>query len=413
MLWCTALLVPAGIPISCRKPAAPVDVSVSVQTAHPVIAPISKEIEADAVLAPLAQAALSPRINSPIRAEYVQRGAHVHRGQLLLTLEDQDLQGAALDSQGTLISAEAAYATSTGATIPEDVQKAKLAVAEAKANLDVAKSTSDARKQLFEQGALPGRDADIAAAAAVQAQSAYDTATTHLASVLRTIQSADMKMAEGQLRSAKGKYINARAQVSYANLVSPINGIVTDRPLFPGETATAGTPVVTIMDTSSLLAKLHIAQADAQELKLGDKAQIMIAGIADPIEGKVSFISPALDAGSTTVEVWLELPNAKGQLRVGTSVHAVIRGTTVDKALQVPAAALLPGQDGVNKVMVVGPDQAAHSRTVTPGIRTKDRVQILTGLLPSDNVIVEGSYGLDDGTRVVNGAGKVLTGGSN
>lgn len=396
-----ALLMAASLPISCKKAAIPVDVSVSVQTAHPTIAPISREIEADAVLAPLAQAALSPRISSPIRAEYVQRGAHVHRGQLLLTLEDRDLQGAALDSQGTLRSAEAAYATSTGATIPEDVQKARLAVAEAKANLDVAKSTSVARKQLFEQGALPGRDADIAFAAAIQAQSAYDIATTHLASILKTTESSDMKMAEGQLSSAKGRYINAQAQVSYAHLVSPINGIVTDRPLFPGETATAGTPVLTIMDTSFLLAKLHIAQADAQELKMGDTAEITIPGINHPIEGKVSFISPALDSGSTTVEIWLELANAKGQLRVGTSVHAVIRGTTVGEALQIPATALLPSQEGVSKVMVVGADGTAHLLMVTTGIRTRDAVQILNGLSPLDNVIVEGSYGLDDGTRVV------------
>ena len=403
----TALLVGIGIPVSCKKAAVPVEMSVSVQTAHPIIGSIAKEIEADAILAPLAQAALAPRISSPIRAEYVQRGAHVHRGQLLLTLEDRDLQGVALDSKGSLASAEAFYASSTGATIPEDMQKAKLAVDEAKANLDVAKSTSAARKQLFEQGALAGRDADIAAAAEVQAQAAYDTAATHLASVLNTTRTADMKMAEGQLSSAKGKYINAQAQVGYASLLSPINGIVTDRPLFPGETANAGTPVLTIMDTSSLLAKLHLAQADAQELELGDRANISIAGINDPIEGKVCFISPALDAGSTTVEVWLELPNVKGQLRVGTSVHAVIRGKTVDKALQIPTAALLPGQDSVNTVMIVGPGSVAHLRAVKPGIRTKEAVQILDGLSPSDNVIVEGSYGLDDETKVVVGGTKV------
>ena len=403
ILGYAALLVGTGMPISCKKASAPADVSVTVQAEHPTIAPISKEIEADAVLAPLAQAALAPRISSPIRAEYVQRGAHVHRGQLLLTLEDRDLQGAALDSKGTLSSAEASYASTTGATIPEDVQKAQLAVAEAKANLDVAKSTSDARRKLFEQGALPGRDADIAAAAAIQAQSAYDTATTHLAAVLKTTQTADMKMAQGQLDSAKGRYMNAQAQAGYANLVSPINGIVTDRPLFPGETAPAGTPVLTIMDTSSLLAKLHIAQADAQELKLGDKAEITVAGIDDPIEAKVSFLSPALDPGSTTVEVWLELPNAKGELRVGTSVHAVIRGTTVEKALQVPVAALLPGNDGA-KLMIAGPDGLAHLRSVKAGIRTKQAVQIVEGLSPSDNVIVEGSYGLDDGTKVVVGS---------
>ena len=391
----------------CKKKAeeAP-DVAVSVQVQHPVIGPISQEIAADAVLAPLAQAALSPRISSPIRAEYVVRGAHVRRGQLLITLEDRDLQGSALDSQGGLVAAEASYATTTSATIPEDVQKAELDVAQTKASLDVAARTSADRKRLFDQGALPGRDADVAAAATVQAQEAYDTAAKHLASVLQTTRESQVKAAEGQLTSAKGRLINAEAQVSYASLRSPIDGVVTDRPLFPGETAVAGAPALTIMDTSSLLAKLHLAQASAQRLKVGGTAEIAISGIDDPVEATVSFISPALDPGSTTIEVWLKLPNAAGAYKVGTAVHAVMRGLTISNALQVPVAALLPAQDGSTHVMVVGPDHAAHPRAVTLGIRTSGTVQILTGLSPDDEVITDGAYGLDDGTRVTVGSAK-------
>ena len=403
LLFLAAITCLAG----CKKKAeeAP-DVAVAVQVQHPSSGPISEEIAADAVLAPSAQAALSPRISSPIRAEYVQRGAHVRKGQLLLTLEDRDLQGSALDSQGSLASAEASYATATNATIPEDVQKADLDVAQTKASLDVAARTSADRKRLFDQGALPGRDADVAAAATIQAQAAYDTAVKHLASVTRTTREADAKAAEGQLTSAKGKFMSAEAQVSYASLRSPIDGVVTDRPLFPGETAVAGSSVLTIMDTSSLLAKLHIAQASAQQLRLGGAAEITVPGVEEPVDGTVSFISPALDPGSTTVEIWLKLPNSKGAYKVGTSVHVVIRGLTISKALQVPVSALLPAQDGSTSVMVVGPDNVAHLRAVKLGLRTPEKVQIVSGLSPEDNVITDGSYGLDDGTKVKPGSAK-------
>ena len=388
----------------CKKKAeeAP-DVAVPVQAQHPSTGSISAEIDADAVLAPLAQAALTPRISSPIRAEYVQRGAHVRRGQLLMTLEDRDLRGSALDSRGALTSAEASYTTTTNATIPEDVQKAEVDVAQTKASLEVATRTAADRKRLFQQGALPGRDADVAAAVAVQAQAAYDTATKHLASVLKTTQGTDAKAAKGQLTSAQGRLMNAEAQVSYASLRSPIDGVVTDRPLFPGETAVAGSPALTVMDTSSLLAKLHLAQASAQQLKLGGTAEITVPGVKDPVAGTVSFVSPALDPGSTTVEVWLKLPNSTGAFKVGTPVHAVIRGTTVADALQVPAAAILPAQDGSTAVMVVGPDNVAHLRAVKLGIRTPEQVQITDGLSPADNVVINGSYGLDDGTKVTLG----------
>src|SRR6516162_1281218 len=89
-LLCSASL--AGLGLSgCRKGAeeAP-EAAVAVEAQHPTIGPIFEEITADAVLAPFAQAAIAPRISAPIVQEFVQRGARVHKGQLLLTLEDRD-----------------------------------------------------------------------------------------------------------------------------------------------------------------------------------------------------------------------------------------------------------------------------------------------------------------------------------
>jgi multidrug efflux pump subunit AcrA (membrane-fusion protein) len=405
--YAVLILIASILPMGCKRNDEVVpDTGVTVQVQHPDRGPIAEEITADAVLAPLSQAALSPRISSTIKAEYVQRGAHVRSGELLVTLEDRDLQGSALDSKGSLVSAEAAYVTATEATIPEDAQKAELDVAQARANLSVATQAAVDRKHLFEQGALPGRDADIAAASKVQAQAAYDTAVKRLASLVKTTRDASARAVQGQLNSAKGRYMSAEAQVGYANLRSPINGVVTDRPLFPGEMAVAGTPVITVMDTSALLAKLHITQASAQALRVGGTARIIIPGVADPVDATVSFVSPAVDAGSATVEVWLKLANADGRYKVGTAVHAAIRGTTIADALQVPPTALLPAQDGSTNVMVVGSDNAAHARAVKVGIRSGARVQIVDGLAPADTVIVEGSYGLDDGTKVSPSEGK-------
>jgi multidrug efflux pump subunit AcrA (membrane-fusion protein) len=394
-----------SITTGCKKTAPDEDEeagtnAVSVQAEHPTIGPISEEIAADAILAPLAQAALAPKISAPIRAEYVQRGAHVKKGQLLLTLEDRDLQGNALDSRGAVSSAQAAYTTATEATIPEDVQKAQLDVDQAKANLEVANRTAGERKRLLTQGAIAGRDVDTAIAAAVQAQDTYDNSVKHLQSVQNTTRHTNAQSAQGQLTSAQGRLMNAEAQVNYASLRSPINGVVTDRPLFPGETAAAGTPVITIMDTSSLIAKLHVAQAVAQKLHLGSSADLAIPGIDEPQSATVSLISPALDPGSTTVEVWLNLPNPDGRYKVGTPVHATLHGTTVSNAVQVPVNAIVPGEDGGTSVFVVGSDSTAKKRAVKIGIRTPDKVQILDGVTPSDTVITEGGYGLDDGTKV-------------
>lgn len=402
-LLCPMMAITLGLS-ACKKTEETPEPTVSVQAEHPTVGPISEEIAADAVLAPLAQAAIEPRISAPIATELVQRGTRVHKGQLLLTLEDRDLRGAALDSKGNLTQAQAAYTAATLATIPEDVQKAELDVAQAKANLEVANHTVEERKHLLDQGAIARRDVDMAVAAQVQAMVAYDTAAKHLTNVQNTTQKTNIDSAQGQLTSAQGKLDNAEAQVNYASIRSPIDGVVTDRPLFPGETAAAGTPVITVMDTSSLLAKLHIAQQAAQELKLGGSAEITIPGVDDPQTAAISLISPALDPGSTTVEIWLKLPDPGGRFKVGTPVHAIVRGFTIPNAVQLPKDAVLPADDGSTNVLIVGSDGAAHKRPVKVGLRTAEKVQILSGVSAADMVITHGGYGLDEGTKVKVGA---------
>lgn len=399
---CLPLLMPAGCRRKTTDEASAGDnaPAVTVQAEHPSVGPISDEIGADAILAPLSQAAIAARISAPIRAEYVQRGAHVRKGQLLLTLEDRDLQGAAQDSKGNLSQAQAAYTTATQATIPEDLQKAQLDVEQTRVNLDVANRTAGDRRRLLREGAIAGRETDTAIAAAVGAQAAYDTAVKRLATVQNTTGRTNAETASGQLASARGRLVSAEAQVSYANLRSPISGVVTERPLFPGEMATAGTPIITVMDTSSLLAKLHLAQATAQKLRLGGAAELHIPGVEDAQAATVSFISPALDSGATTVEIWLKLNNANGQYKVGTAVHAVIRGYTIPHAVQLPSAAILPAENGGTDVLVVGPDGVVHKRAVKVGLRAGGSVQILSGVSPADSVVTEGGYGLDDGTAV-------------
>ena len=384
----------------CKAKETTPEVEVTVQAEKPERAAISEQITGDAVLAPLAQAALSPKITAPVKKFFVQRGAHVRSGQLLAQLEDGDLQGAALDSRGSYNAAKATYMQTTGAQVPEDQQKAESDVAQAKANLDLNKSIVKGRTRLFAEGAIPGRDLDTAQAALVQAQAAYDAAEKHLQGFQKIGLTSSKKAAEGTLESAKGKYEGAVAMAGYATLRSPIDGVVTDRPLFAGETATAGSPLITVMDTSSLLAKLHLAQAVAHRMNVGDKATVTVPGEEEPVDAVVSLLSPALDPGSTTVEVWVKLANAGGKIKAGTPVHVTIVGRTVPDALTVPTSALVTAKDGSLAVMVVGEDGAAHQKLVKAGIRLPDRTQIVSGIAPQDMVITGGGYGIDEGTKV-------------
>jgi len=383
----------------CKKEVTP-EALVTVQAEQPERGSISEAITSDAVLAPIAQAAIEPKISAPVKEFYVERGQRVHAGELLAVLENADLTAAALDNQGAYEAAQASYATATKAQVPEDQLKAEADLAQAKANLELNQSIVKSRKQLFAEGAIPGRDLDTAQAQLVQAQAAYDAAAKHLESMRTVTHQAALKQAQGDLTSAEGKLKGAQAELSYSEIRSPIDGFVTDRPLFAGETAAAGAPLITVMETNTLLAKAHIAQAQAQRLNIGSDAEVHAPGMDSAIPAKVSMISPALDAGSTTVEVWLKIDNHSGKLKVGTPVKVSITGRTAENAMKVPVSAVLTGEDGSKSVMVIDAAGKAQQKKVTLGISDGDDIEVLSGLNATDQVITGGAYGLDPGTRV-------------
>ena len=249
----------------------------------------------------------------------------------------------------------------------------------------------------------PGRDLDTARVNLVQAQGQFNEASKHLESAKAVTREQALKNAEGQLKSAQGKLRQAQASVSYTEIRSPIDGVVTERPYFAGEIAQAGTPLITVMDTSSLMAKAHFPQEEAQQLKIGADAEVTISGMEKPVSGKVTLVSPALDTGSTTVEVWVKVPNKDGVLKPGTAARVAIAAETVKSAIVVPQTALLKDESGKTSVMVVDRG-AAKKREVSVGISDGENVQIVSGVKAGEQVITVGAYGLDDGTKVKIGA---------
>jgi len=365
---------------------------------------IEQTVTSEAILYPLAQSAIVPKISAPVKAFYVNRGSKVHAGQLLAKLESRDLAAAAQDNRGAYDQAQANYAIATASTLPEEIQKAQGDTQAAKLALEAEQKLYDSRQDLYKQGALPRKDLDQAAVTLAQAKSQYEIAQHHLDALMAGGKQQELKSAAGGLESAKGKYLGAEAQLNYAEIRSPINGVVTDRPLYPGEMASAGTPLLTVMDTSSVVARAHIPQEQAALLKLGDKATITVAGGVtgddEPIEGKVTVVSPALDPNSTTVEVWVQAKNPKGRLRPGTSAQISMLARSVPNSLVIPDAAVLTAPDGSNYVMLAGTDNKAHQKAVKTGIRQGDQVQILDGLAEGERVVASGAYGLPDNTKI-------------
>ena len=374
-----AILIPILLTLggcSSTKQSEP-EPTVTVQAATAQKKAIQSTVDGDAILYPRDQAALVPRINAPVKKFYVDKGTRVRAGQLLAELEDKDLQGAFTENQGGYQQAEAAYSTA--------VAKARQDAEVAKQQFNEQKKIYESRQALYKQGAVSAKDVSDAQIALTQVQGQYEAAQKQY----------DLKAAEGQLTAAKGKNASAAAQLSYTKIVSPINGVVTDRPFYPGETVPAGSPILTVMDLSQVIARTHLAQQEAAELKIGDAAKISVPGQDLQIAGQVSLVSPALDANSTTVEVWVQAANPQSKLKAGSSVRVSIVSETVRDAVVVPVVSLLRSSEGPTSVIMLDSSNKPHKQAVKLGIRNDTDAQIIEGLREGDRVVTVGAFELD------------------
>ena len=361
---------------------------------------IRRLVSGDGMLFPHDQAGVPPKIASPVEKFYVNRGDHVKQGQLLAVLESRDLTAQAAEGQGAMDQAESNLRTTSGASVPEEVVKAQTDVDADREAMDAAKKVFDSRGQLFKEGALAGRQVDEALVSYTQAKSQFEAAQEHLRVLQAVAKEEQIKTASSQVESAEAHHQSLEAQLSYARIVSPIGGVIADRPLYAGEMATPGTPLLTVMDISRVVARVSVPQSQAGMVKVGQPATITQVDSGEVVPGKVIVVSPATDPASTTVQVWVEAENPGEKLKPGASVHAVIITEMFKAATVVPIAAILPGEEKGTAVLTVSADSTAHKKQVELGVREGDKVQILSGVRPGEEVVVVGGLGVDDKAKV-------------
>jgi multidrug efflux pump subunit AcrA (membrane-fusion protein) len=329
----------------------------------------------------------------------VNRGDHVKAGQLVIELETADLAAGANESGKLYDQAQSSLQTVAGATVVEDKAKAEADLQSARKVLETAKKIYDSRVALQSQGALAQRLVDDANLSMVQAQNTFDMAQRHLDLLNSVAQRAQLRGAQAQADAAKAHFENATVQLSYGKLTSPISGVVADRPVYPGEMPASGTPLMSIVDISSVVARANVPVKDASFIQVGRPATI--TGPDGDVAGKVVVVSPMVNPNTTTVEVWVQAPNAGEKMKPGGTVRVAIKAETLQDVTLVSAPAILNSDEGGQIVIVVTPDNVAHQHKVAIGVRQGINVEILSGVNEGDKVVVVGGLGLDDGAKVV------------
>jgi multidrug efflux pump subunit AcrA (membrane-fusion protein) len=362
---------------------------------------IDRVIEADAVLYPVQQAAIIPKISAPASKFLVNRGDHVASGQLLAVLENRDLVAAAEESEALYDQAEAAYQTATTSTIPEERFKTEREEQAARQAMEAAQKVYESRKKMLAEGAATRRSVDEAEVAYIQARSQYETTQKHLQNLLSGGEQSLIKNAASQRDAARQHYETAAAQLSYSEIRSPIDGIIAERPFYVGEMAMTDRPLLTVVDISRIVARANVTAEQIRHLKVGSRARITTPDGVDSVDGKVTVVSPSADEGGTTLQIWVEAPNPGENFKPGTSARVYVVVETLHDVVTVPVEALLTSDEGKTVVKTVDKDNVAHEKEVEVGVRSGGRVQILSGVSPGEKVVTVGGVGLQDKASVV------------
>ena len=317
-------------------------------------------------------AVIAAKLLGYVREVKFQTGDHVREGQVLVTLDARDLDVSSRRAEAALEE------------VRSSVPEAESAVAGAKANLDLAQTTFNRMQDLWNKKSISNQEFDEASAKLKAAQSAYAMATARRAQL-----DAQAARVQQDVRATE-------VTRSYAEIAAPFAGVVTTKSVEPGTLALPGAPLLTIEGEGSYRLEASIDESHLAAIRVGQPVSVTLDGIDRTLDARVSEIVPTVDAASRSYIVKIDLPSMPG-LRSGGFGRAMFQlGSR--SPLTIPAAAVT--ERGQLQSVLVAEGGVAHTRLITTGQKSKEQVEVLSGLTPGEKVIFPVPPGLADGAPV-------------
>jgi multidrug efflux pump subunit AcrA (membrane-fusion protein) len=383
------------------------NIVVSVQVAKAERGTIANEITAVATLAAQREATISPKVSGQIAQMALLTNRTVRAGDVIAVLESRDLAAQRAEAAAALQEAEASMHETAQGAIPLTNAQDQRSVTDARAALDNAQKTYERRQVLYQQGGISKKELEASNLALTNAENDLRLAEAATQVHRGVTNPGDVRVAEAKARQARNRLANLDAQLSYAVLRAPFAGTITQQFQHQGDFANPSGKLVTIADTTKLIAKLQVAESTATRLRGGDAVNVLPDDLpGESFAGSINLVGRAADPQSRGVEVWVLVPNPAGRLRPNGVARVLIAAQPVANAVIVPSPSVTLAATTSNSgtVMVVDDRSVAHEVHVTIGLRSSGRVQITSGLRGGETVVTEGNYGLPDGTKVTVGS---------
>jgi ABC exporter DevB family membrane fusion protein len=287
--------------------------------------PVSEELE------------LAPEMAGRLRV-FVEEGERIRRGQLVAQIENGDFTARIGVAKALIAEREAAVTRSRAGSRPMEMREAAARVREAEAVLENARIERDRRAGMLAQGVATTTEANAAERDYNVAKARVDALKEHQAVIDNDVRPEDVRKAEAAVDLAKAQLTEAQAMFAKTLIHTPVSGVVLRRHKRTGESATAGTAILTIGDTSRMNVRVEVDETDVARVAVGMKAWVTAPAHGDrKFTGKVVRVglilgrkkirtdAPTEKLDAKVLETLVEL-DEPGVLPVGLRVDAFIEG---------------------------------------------------------------------------------------
>jgi multidrug efflux pump subunit AcrA (membrane-fusion protein) len=352
------------------------------------MSPVEDYYEATGTVRSKTTTVLSSKIMGTIISLRAREGDKVSAGQVIVEIDNRDASAQLQKADAGLRQAQEGLAEAEQA-----INAAKSAQAAAEANQRLVDSTHARYRALLERKSVSPQEFDE-----VKSKQEMAEAEARRAADAVKMLAAKRQQALAQIDQAKAEVANARVFVSYARITSPISGVVVSKNTEVGSTATPGTPLLTIEDSSRYRLEVAVEESQLGKIGMGQRARVRIDALgADNLEGGVSEITPVADPMSRSYTVKIDLP-ARQSLRSG--LYGVARFASGQRqAILIPQKAVAErGQ--LTGVFAVDDPGVARLRLIKTGKIYGESVEALSGLGDGERIVVDGVANVRDGVKV-------------
>jgi membrane fusion protein, multidrug efflux system len=358
---------------------------------------ITGSFDAPGTIRARTQTVLSSKVVGQITFMPVHEGDRVRQGQVLFEIEGRDASAQLRRAEAGEIEVRSALEEVDGS-----IRSAESSVRAAEANLELAQATRKRYDVLRQRLSVTPQEFDEVDTRYKAAASEADRARESVV-IARTRRS----QVEARIEQAEAELESARAAVSYLRIISPIDGVITERRADAGMLATPGMPLVGVEDDRTYEVESIIEESRSAEVRIGQPVVVKIDALATELSGRVRAIVPASDPATRTyiAKVALVLPPAaRRAIRSGVFARASFPAGE-RQALVVPESALI--HRGQLTGVYVVQDDMTLLRLVKAGRSFKNGTEILSGLNAGTRIVTAVGPDISDGIRIidVNGDG--------